>query len=303
MLVYVIFMMGLAFLRDFKTWSKMIKLEHTLFSLPFVMSSALLSHKYLLDQDSSHQSNWWSFLWIALCILGARGGGMTLNRIIDADIDAKNPRTAERAIPSGKISFTSSWIYTVISILILVFAAFQLPRLCQWLLPVPILFVWAYPYIKRISFLCHFFLGTILAGATLGGWIAISGSFNSVAPFYLSLAVLAWTAAFDIIYATQDIDYDRAAELQSIPSVLGFDNSIKLVKFLHILTLFSLYYFGYVLALGLLYKIGVVVVMLMLLYEHKLVKDAKVEMAFFAVNSWISVIYLVFIISGLIFKM
>lgn len=288
-----------------KTWSSMIKIEHTLFSLPFVLSAAVLALDSLEPYKSIIDTNYdyLNFLWIFLCLLGARSAGMTLNRIIDAKIDAKNPRTANREIPQGKISLLQAWFFTVVSIAVLVFAAFQLPKLCQLLLPIPIIWVWTYPYLKRFTWFCHFFLGTTLAGATLGGWIAITGSVDTLAPIYLSLAVMTWVSGFDIIYACQDYEHDKAHDIKSVPARFGLKGATQLSKFLHFLTPLFLYFAGEELALGLIYKVGIFFVIAALLYEQKLVKAAieqndmnKIDKAFFQVNSWISVLIFTFVI-------
>lgn len=275
----------------------MIKIEHTLFSLPFVLSAA-----FLAVYSKAWQVNYMSFLWIALCLLGARSAGMSLNRIIDASIDAANPRTADREIPQGKITKAQAYLFTVISILVLAFSAFQLPKLCQYLLPIPIIWVWLYPYLKRFTWFAHLFLGTTLGGATLGGWIAITGSIESLAPVYLALAVTFWTAGFDIIYATQDYEYDKSANLKSIPAVFGLSNALKIARFAHFLTPVFLYLAGLELSLGFYYKLGVAATVLLLLYEQKLVKENKIEKAFFTINTWISVLILFFVILEILIK-
>lgn len=274
-----------------KTWSEMIKLEHTLFSLPFVIASALLAIQYKNFQDYSLIA----LFWIALCLLGARSLGMTLNRIYDADIDAKNPRTETREIPAGKISKAQAWIFAIVSLVVLVYSAFQLPRLCQILLPIALIWLFSYSWMKRITWLCHFVLGTTLGGATLGAWIAVTGDLTSLAPVYLSLAVSFWVAGFDIYYSTQDIDFDKAHGLNSIPVRFGREVAVRIARFSHLLTPIFLYLTGEELGLGLIYKIGIFVVIVALYYEQKLVRENKIEAAFFLVNSWISVVICSFI--------
>jgi 4-hydroxybenzoate polyprenyltransferase len=279
------------FYNKLKIWSEMIKLEHTLFSLPFVLSSALLAINYKNFENYSLIS----FIWIGFALLGARSLGMTLNRIFDADIDSLNPRTVDREIPSGKISKFQAWIFAIISLLILLIATFQLPRLCQILLPIALIWLFSYSWMKRITWLCHFVLGTTLGGATLGAWIAITGDLDNLAPVYLSLAVSFWVAGFDIYYSTQDMDFDREQNLNSIPAKFGKNNAIKLARICHLLTPLFLYLCGVVLGLGLIYKIGVFAVIVALYYEQKLVSEDKIEAAFFIVNSWISVVICFFV--------
>ena len=149
-----------------------------------------------------------------------------------------------REIPAGKITKKESTYFSIAGILLLIISAFQLPKICQLLLPIPIIWIWAYPYLKRFTWICHFFLGTTLGGAALGAWIAISGSFNHIAPFYLFFAISFWVAAFDIIYAIGDLDFDRKKNLNSIPAKFGKENSLRIVKFFHFLTVLLLYLFG-----------------------------------------------------------
>ncbi len=275
----------------------MIKIEHTLFALPFTISSALLAANYVGFENVPYIN----FLWIVLCMLGARSAGMSLNRIIDTKIDAANPRTASRELPSGKLSKTQAWIFTIISLAVLVYSAFQLPRLCQILLPIALLWLFAYSYMKRISFLSHLFLGTTLGGATLGAWIAVTNAVDNLAPVYLSLAVVFWVCGFDIIYATQDYEFDRAQKLHSIPAKFGVDKAIKVSRFCHLLTPLFLYLCGEVLGLGIYYKLGILGVIAASIYEQKLVKQGKIEAAFFKVNSWVSVWVMVSVILDLKF--
>lgn len=278
----------------------MIKFEHTLFSIPFVLISALMSLRYMQSSSEHFSFNGIIFIWIILCLFSARSAGMTLNRIIDASIDKLNPRTAKREIPAGKISKKESWYFSVAGILLLIFSAFQLPKICQLLLPVPIIWIWAYPYLKRFTWFCHFFLGTTLGGAALGSWIAVSGSFNHIAPFYLFFAITFWVGAFDIIYAISDLEFDREKNLNSVPAKFGKENSLRIVKFLHFLTILLLYLFGESLTLGLFYKIGLLVFFAGLVYEQILAKKDKLEAAFFTVNSWLGIILLIFFLADLI---
>lgn len=286
-------------LKTFKLWSKMIKLEHSLFSLPFVLSSALLA-VFRGNPDPSYSPI--VFVWMSLCLVSARSAGMTLNRIFDNKIDAKNPRTQNREIPAKLISLTQAWIFAIVSLVIFIYSAFQLPSLCQILLPIALLWIWIYSWLKRITWLCHFFLGTILGGATLGGWIAVIGAIESPAPIYLALAVSFWVAGFDIIYATQDFDFDRSANLHSIPAKFGKEAAIKIARVSHFLTPLFLYLCGEELRLGLIYKLGILLTIIALYYEQKLVKANKIEEAFFTVNSWISVLILFAVLFDLLWS-
>jgi 4-hydroxybenzoate polyprenyltransferase len=274
-----------------KIWSEMIKIEHTLFSLPFVLSSAILAIHYKNFEDYSLMP----FLWIVIALSGARSLGMTLNRIFDADIDSINPRTSSREIPAGRISKNQAWAFAIFSLIVLIFATFQLPSLCQILLPIALIWLFAYSWMKRITWLCHFVLGTTLGGATLGAWIAITGNLDSIAPVYLSLAVSFWVAGFDIYYSTQDMEFDLEHSLNSIPVKFGKAAAMKIARVCHLLTPLFLFLCGEVLGLGLLYKLGILLVIIALYFEQKLVSEDKIEAAFFTVNSWISVIICFFV--------
>lgn len=284
-------------IKRIKTWTEMIKIEHTLFSLPFVISAVLLALEY------THQSfRLMPFVWVSLCLLGARSLGMTLNRIFDAQIDSRNPRTQNREIPSGKITKSQAYFFSFLALVIFIYSAFQLPRLCQILLPIALLWLFAYSWMKRFTFLCHFVLGTTLGGATLGAWIATTGTLDSWIPIYFALAVSVWVAGFDIFYSIQDFEFDRRENLHSIPAVFGVKNAILVARFLHVLTPFLLYYVGFLMNLGIIYKLGVLGVILALIYEAKLVREDKIETAFFTVNSWISVLIMLAIVLDLVFS-
>ncbi len=271
----------------------MIKIEHTLFSLPFVLSAASLALYY---QPLSYELLAARLFFIVLALTGARSAGMALNRIIDKDIDAANPRTASRELAAGTLGLKSAYTVVLLSLIVYVVAVLYMPPLCQWLSPIPLIWIIVYPYLKRLTYFSHLFLGTTLAGATLGGWIAITGSVDNLAPLYLSLAVMFWVTGFDIIYATQDIDFDKAQGLHSVPSRFGFENALRLARVMHLLTPLFLYLCGETLGLGLVYKFGVLLVIAALFYEQRLVKAGKVEAAFFTVNSWISVLIFLSII-------
>jgi 4-hydroxybenzoate polyprenyltransferase len=279
-------------LEKLDTWSKMIKVEHTLFSLPFVITSALLAIHYMQGLNDNFQVPWLTFWWIFVCLFGGRSAGMTLNRIIDSKIDAENPRTAGRAIPSGKLDVFTSYVLAAISIGLLILGAFKLPVICRILLPIAILWIWSYSYLKRFTWFCHVFLGATLGMATIGSWLAVTGSLNHAAPVYLGLAVLFWVAAFDIIYAFQDMDFDQKARLHSIPSRFGKHKALMVARFLHLMTVLSLYAVGVMLGLGLYYKLGLAMIMAALWYEQRLAKAGDINKAFFTINSWVSVIYM-----------
>ena len=281
-----------------KKWSQMIKIEHTLFSLPFVLSASLLAIIY----KGYDFSNWQNFVWIMLALFAARSAGMTLNRLIDAKIDAKNPRTAEREIPKGDISKTTALVFSILMIGLLFFSATQLPSICVKLFPIAFIWLITYSFLKRFTWLCHFFLGTTLGGATYAGWIAITGSVFDLSqkflwlPVYFALAVSFWVAGFDIYYALQDEDFDKKEKLHSVPSKFGTKGAKMIARFCHLLTPVFLLLTSIELHLGWAFKSGILAVMACLVYEQKLVEENKIEKAFFTINTWISVLILFFVL-------
>ncbi|MGH9550048.1 MAG: UbiA-like polyprenyltransferase, partial [Terriglobales bacterium] len=234
-----------------------------------------------------------------LAFAGARSAAMTLNRIIDAQIDARNPRTSMRALPAGRIKQAQAIGFAIGSFALMLFAASQLPPICLWLSPIAIVWLSFYSYTKRFTWLCHFVLGIALGGAALGGWVASSGALIGFGPWLLALAVSTWVAGFDIIYACQDIDIDRAEKLHSIPAKFGIKTALDTSMVLHVVTVVSLVALGLAQDLGIAYWLGVTTVSAMLAYEHSLLspKDlSKLSAAFFNVNGVISILAFVAIL-------
>ncbi len=270
-------------------YCRMIKIEHTIFSLPFVLLSALLAAR-----SQNYQIEYMNFLWIILCLSSARALGMTLNRIIDSKIDLVNPRTASREIPAGTIKPQTAWTLASIALIVFLISTLQLPSLCLKLLPIALLWLWLYSYLKRFTWLCHFMLGTTLGGGTLGAWIAITNNIESLGPVYLALSVSLWVAGFDISYSIQDYDFDRVNNLHSIPVRFGIENAIKISRLAHLASAIFLYLVGEILGLGLGCKLAVTTMLIAMYLENKFIHDGKIEEAFFLVNSWVSVIVLIF---------
>lgn len=262
---------------------EMIKFSHTIFALPFAFTGALLAARGL---PSLSQAG-----WIVCAMVGARTAAMGLNRVIDADIDARNPRTAGRAIPVGLLSRTSVLIYIGLSVLLMLFAARMLNPLCLYLSPVALAFLVLYSYCKRFTALAHVVLGICLAGAPLGAWIAMRGTVELPA-FLLGLGVLFWVAGFDILYALQDLDFDRAAGLHSIPAALGVNGSLWTARLFHLLACGFLGSLYFMLQLGPFYLTGVIAACALMLYEHWLLRGGdlgKLDAAFFNMNGYVSV--------------
>ncbi|PNU20663.1 4-hydroxybenzoate octaprenyltransferase [Geothermobacter hydrogeniphilus] len=273
------------------TLLEMIKFSHTVFAFPFALMGVVLA-----SLDSKALPGVGQVLWICLAMVGARSGAMGLNRLIDAGIDADNPRTADRHIPSGRVSVTEAWLFIAVSLAIFLFAAWMLNPLCFRLAPVAISFFVLYAYCKRFSHYAHIVLGICLAAAPIGAYIALRGTLDWPVTA-LALAVLFWVAGFDIFYALQDYEFDVEHGLHSIPSRLGIDRSFLLVRVFHGLMLLFLLLVLPGSGLGWIYVVGVFVVAGLLLYEHSLVKPddlSRLDAAFFNMNGYISVTIFVF---------
>jgi len=266
----------------------MIKIEHTLFALPFAFLGAILGANGLPTGRT--------LLWIVVAMVGARSTAMAFNRIADRKIDARNPRTASRAIPAGLLSVGFVWAFTAISASLFLIAAAMLNRLTLILAPVALASVMLYSLTKRWTQLSHIVLGWCLSIAPTGAWIAVRGEIGSAIPLLLSLVVLLWTAGFDVLYACQDFEFDRSEGLHSIPAHFGISRALWISRGLHaaaFLALVSLYIIS---SLGLVALIGVLATGTLLLYQHRLVRAddlGRLNAAFFTTNAFVSVILLV----------
>ncbi len=261
-----------------------IKFSHTVFALPFAIMSAFLAAEGL---PTARQ-----LFWILMCMVGARSAAMSFNRIADARYDAMNPRTAERAIPAGKLTILETAVFMALMIALFVFSAYQLNRLAFALSPVALAIILGYSYTKRFTDYSHFLLGLALAIAPVGAWIAVNEEFHVVA-LLLGLAVLLWTAGFDIIYACQDLEFDRKVGLYSMPKRLGISGALVLSAVLHAAMLGLLVVILFMAPLGMIFLFGVLVVSALLLYEHFIVKPddlSRVNTAFFNVNGAVSLL-------------
>ncbi len=276
-------------LRKLRIILEMIKIEHTLFAMPFLYSGAILAAQGLPDA--------WTLFWITLGLFSARTAAMCLNRLIDREIDAKNPRTADRALPQGLVSPREVWAIVAISLALLLLAAVMLNPLCVKLYPLAVAIIWGYPYMKRYTWLSHLVLGSALAIAPFGAWVAVRASIDLPA-LLLAAAVIFWVAGFDIIYATQDVEFDRREGLYSIPARFGIANALKISTLFHgatLLFLLLLYFFS---PLGRIYLFGFVIMSALLAYEHAIVKPEnlkKVGVAFFNINVLFSICLFTFI--------
>ncbi|WP_026689479.1 UbiA-like polyprenyltransferase [Alteribacter aurantiacus] len=285
-------------MKKIKIILEMIKFEHTVFALPFAFLGAVLSSLLL----NGHWPTIEQWIWITLAMVGARSAAMSLNRLIDAKIDAKNPRTADRAIPAGLLSKVETGFFIAVSFLLLFFSAFQLNMLAVYLLPLAVFFLVIYSYTKRFTYLCHVVLGITIGIAPLGGWVGATGTLTWEA-IALFLAVALWTAGFDIIYATQDADYDREVGLHSIPSHFGIRKALMIAKGFHVLSFIAMIVLYLITPLGWFYLIGVVISGGIMVYEHSIVSAddlSRVNVAFFTMNGVISLLLLFFTIGDLL---
>lgn len=274
-----------SFLHKLKTTLAMIKFEHTLFALPFAFLGAVLAANGL--------PTIWQIVWITAAMFGARSAAMTFNRIIDRKFDALNPRTANRELPSGKLSVPFAWAFFIVSVSLFEVASYELNWLTFALSPVALLSVLGYSYAKRFTSLAHLILGLSLAISPSAAWIAVRGALDSETPILLSLLVMMWTAGFDVLYACQDYEYDKRAGLRSIPARFGIKNSLMIARVFHAQSFFVLILLYLVTDLGWLALIGVIAVGALMIYQHTLVKAndlSRMNAAFFTTNAFVSVI-------------
>jgi len=273
---------------------RMIKIEHSVFALPYALVSAFWA------------ANGWPSVRIMVLILAAmvsaRSAAMAFNRYLDADIDARNPRTTVRAIPAGRLSRGYALGFTIACSALFLIVTAMINRLTFMLAPVFLLVLLGYSWTKRFTSLCHLVLGLALGLSPLGAWVAVTGELNLV-PALLGLAVMSWTAGFDMIYACQDIDFDRAEGLYSIPSRIGVHGALALSRVLHVLMLGILVWLGISLSQSWLYWAGVGLVAVLLIYEHALVWGGdlkKVDVAFFTMNGLVSLLFGLMTIIGVL---
>ncbi len=279
-----------SFWTKLKTTLEMIKFEHTLFALPFAFLGAILASK---DLTLTGLPTWWQILWITSAMFGARSAAMTFNRIIDRKFDAENPRTANRELPSGKLSVKFAWSFFIVSVALFEFAAYSLNWLTLALSPVALVCILGYSYAKRFTSFAHLILGWSLAISPTAAWIAVRGAIDSEIPLLLSLLVMMWTAGFDVLYACQDFEFDRKAGLRSIPARFGIRNSLWIARLFHLQAFIVLFVLYLVTELGWLALVGVFLVGALMIYQHTLVKPndlSRMNAAFFTTNAFVSVI-------------
>lgn len=281
-------------LRKLRIILEMIKFEHTVFALPFAIMSAFIAEGGIPPLPKLG--------WILVAMVGARSCAMAFNRLADAEIDSENPRTAMRAIPAGLITKAAVWLFTLLSAGLLVVAAWRLNPLAFALSPVALAVIMGYSYTKRFTSLSHFWLGLALSISPVGAWIAIKGQFDWT-PIVLCCVVLLWTAGFDIIYACQDVNFDRKHGLHSIPARIGIRWALWLSSILHVIAVLLLICIPFLTELGLFYYIGVGIVVCIFVYEHAIVKPndlSRVNLAFFTLNGTISLVLMALSITDIL---
>lgn len=277
-------------MKPLRIFLNMIKFEHTIFALPFAYLGMLMGARGWPPLESGWPT-WGQLFWITVAMGAARTAAMSFNRYIDRQLDAHNPRTAMRDIPIGRISANMVLVFGLISLAIMLLTAWMLNPLCFVLAFPAMLFLVGYSYTKRFTWLCHWVLGATDGLAAAGGWIAVTGSIDPPA-WSLWLAVSVWIAGFDLIYACQDVDFDRAAGLHSIPARFGIAAGLRWAQLMHLLTVAALALAGWQMGLGWPYWLGIVAVAGLLIYEHSLVSPSdlsKLGIAFFNVNGYIAV--------------
>ncbi|MEP7317572.1 MAG: UbiA-like polyprenyltransferase [Panacibacter sp.] len=301
-----------------KDYLSLVKFSHTIFAMPFAIIGFFLgfspfgTRQWNLNQTVGWGSDitnlvWWKngsikFILVIICMITARSAAMAFNRYLDRSFDAKNPRTAIREIPKGIIAPSSALRFVILNCLLFITATFFINRICFYLSPVALFVVLFYSYTKRFTPLCHLFLGLGLSLAPIGAYLAVTGRFD-VLPILFSLAVIFWVSGFDIIYALQDMDFDKSQNLYSMPASLGKSKALHVSQLLHVLSAICVIVAGVHGGFHFLYWAGIAVFIGMLIYQHSIVKPndlSKVNIAFMTANGIASVVFGVFVIADLL---
>lgn len=267
----------------------LVMFSHTIFSLSFALISMLLAGHGMPPINK--------LIWILVAFLGARTGANAINRVIDAEIDKRNPRTSVRQIPQGKMNKGEVIIFSIICFLVMVFAASQLNLLCLILSPIALFLMTIYSYTKRFTWMCHLVLGVTCAAAPVGAWIAVTGSI-SLLPLFMGAANTLWVAGFDIIYGAQDYEFDTNNGINSIPARFGVKNSLVISSFFHVLAMGFLVVVGLLSSsLGIIYFVGLAIIGVLLFVEHKIISTdnlSQVTIASYGINQIVSIVLLIF---------
>ena len=266
-------------------FARLVKIEHSVYALPFAYAGAFLAAR--------GWPTWEQFLWVTVAMVGARSAAMALNRLIDAELDARNPRTAARELPAGRLGRREVWLFTIVSVSLLVLAAFQLSEPCRYLWPIPLAAFVLYPYAKRFTWFCHYALGLTLGLAPAAAWLGVSGHLGAV-PWLLFFAVGLWVGGFDVIYAIFDLDVDRREGLHSVPVAVGPRGALVVAAASHVATVALLVAVGVLCDLGTVYWAGMVAVTALLAWPHVDIARRGLErvgMSFMTVNGAVGLLY------------
>ena len=287
-------------LQKIHNYASLIRFSHTVFALPFALTSVALAWP-------THPVSWQSFLWILVAMVSARSAAMGFNRLVDRKFDALNPRTRNWELPRGTVKVWEAAVLTGLSSLVFVFAAYQLSFVCFLLAPVALTIVCFYSLTKRFTWTSHLFLGLALSIAPIGAWLAVAGSridfTELIIPFFLGLGVLFWLAGFDVIYSLQDREFDRNHGLHSIPVRFGVTRALRLSGFFHFCTVLCLGLVGITAHLGIIYWVGFIAVCGILFWEHRIVTPTnltRINRAFFDFNAYVSIGYFLITVGDLI---
>ena len=285
-----------------KNYLSLVKFAHTIFAMPFALVGFFLA----ISRYSLHNSWWVLLLLVVLCMIFARNAAMGFNRYIDREFDSENARTAQREIPSGVISPQKALLFVILNATLFIITTYFMNgnHLAFFLSPVALIVILGYSLTKRFTSLCHLVLGLGLSLAPIGAYISVSGRFD-VIPVLLSFMVLFWVSGFDIIYALQDIDFDKSQKLKSIPETLGIRNSLLLSAILHSFSVIIIVIIGLNGSFGYIYWIGAFIFILLLIYQHIIVKIndlSKINFAFFTTNGFASLIFGIFAVLDILLK-
>jgi len=300
-----------------KNYLSLVKFSHTIFALPFALIGFFLGlikgqRQWNINMSvgwgkSIENFSWWGtkLLLVLTCMVTARSAAMAFNRYLDRNFDAKNPRTAIREIPKGIISPESALRFVILNCTVFITATFFINKICFFLSPVALFVVLFYSYTKRFTFLCHLVLGIGLSLAPIGAYLAVTGRFDFL-PLLFSFAVIFWVSGFDIIYALQDVEFDQSQHLYSIPATVGKTKALRVSELLHVLSAGCVIAAGFYGHFHFIYWIGIAVFCGMLLYQHSIVKPndlRRVNLAFMTTNGIASVVFAVFVIADLLFRL
>jgi 4-hydroxybenzoate polyprenyltransferase len=266
-------------------FAKLVKIEHSVYALPFAYAGAFLA--------AGGMPSWPQLFWITVAMVGARSAAMALNRLIDAEVDARNPRTAERELPAGRLGRREVWVFTLAAVTLLVVSAFNLSEPCRYLWPIPLAAFVLYPYTKRFTWFCHYALGLTLGLAPAAAWVAVTGHVSPEA-WLLFVAVGLWVGGFDVLYAIFDLEFDRAHGLHSVPVAVGPDRALLVSALSHVATVALLATVGLLAGLTVVYWAGLLLVAALLAWPHIDIARRgirQVGMGFMTINGAVGLLY------------